>query len=131
MSIRGEQDIVLDCAGAGELGRSKTRQSMKDETDINRILSRYVQTGLLNHVAMKTPVYGDVSQVRDYREAIEEVRAVRDFFVKLPAKIRTRFANDPAAFLDFMSDEANAAEAKELGLTKVEPVPPAVPPVVP
>lgn len=131
MSLGGStRNVGVDCQGAGEEGRSLTRQSMKNETDINRIVGRFQETGMLNHVASKTPVYADVSGVSDYREALEQVRQIDEFFMKLPAKVRARFENSPAGFLDFMSDAGNLEEARELGLVPVEPVPP-VPPVVP
>lgn len=127
--------VYVDCAGAGEEGRSKTKQSMKAETDINNILARFAKSGLLVHVNERSPVYADVSDVNDYREAISRVREVEGFFGGLPSKVRSHFGNDPAAFLDFMTDPSKAAEAAELGLIPKpeasEPVEPAPAPVVP
>lgn len=117
-----EPQLVLDCYALGEKGRSRTKQAMKAETDINNILNRFVKTGLLAHVNNKSPQYCDVSDVVDYRQAIERVRSTDKFFQGLPAKVRSRFQNDAAAFLDFMSNPANEGEARELGLTKPEPV---------
>jgi phage internal scaffolding protein len=37
-------------------------------------------------------------------------------FNDLPSSIRSRFGNDPAAFLDFVNDEGNADEMIKLGL---------------
>jgi len=39
-------------------------------------------------------------------------------FNDLPSSIRSRFGNDPAAFLDFVQDENNADEMVKLGLTE-------------
>lgn len=128
MSIRGEQVIVLDCQGIGELGRSRTKQAMKDESDINNIVNRFAKTGMLTHVSTKSPTYLDVSAVTDYRDAIEQVRKTEVFFGGLPAKVRAHFSNDAAAFLDFMTDPSREAEARELGLI---PEPEKAPEVVP
>lgn len=102
-------------------GPGRTKQSMKDETDVNRIVARYAKTGLLTHVNTRSPVYTDVSEARDYREALEQVRRVDEFFVGLPSKIRARFANDPILFMEFMMNPDMKAEAEELGLVKKEP----------
>lgn len=116
-------DVVMDCASRGEEGRSLTRQSMKAESDINNILARYAKTGLLTHVSERSPLYLDVSEVSDYREALEQVRVTSLFFGKLPASIRTHFKNDAASFLDFMTNEDNRAEAIALGLVPAETAP--------
>lgn len=107
---------VVDCAAAGEAGRSVTRQSEAEACDINNIIKRYDAGGLLTHVNERSPQYLDISEVGDYRTALERVRATEAFFMGLPADIRSKFANDAAAFLDFMSDPANLEAAKEMGL---------------
>jgi phage internal scaffolding protein len=48
--------------------------------------------------------------------------AAQDSFLALPAKIRSRFGNDPALFVEFASDEANKDEMKALGLFRHETV---------
>lgn len=104
---------------------SRAKQSMKDECDINQIVDRFRQTGLVSHLAQGHPRYLDVSEMGDYREALDQVTRVSDFFMGLPADLRSRFDNDPAAFIDFMSDPANADEIAALGLedVEVEPTP--------
>lgn len=96
-------------------GPGRTKQAMKDECDVNLIVARYVRDGLVTHLAKGQPRYLDVSEVGDYRSAIEQVRAVEDFFDALPAKVRAYFQNDPAAFLDTMSDPAKAVQLDKLG----------------
>lgn len=117
---------------AYEWGPSLTKQSMKAECDINNILARYAKSGLLTHLAGGTPQWLDVSEVSDYREAIERVRSADEWFAKLPAKMRATFENDPAAFLDFASDPSNDVKMEELGLAVRPPKPkPAVNPNAP
>lgn len=111
--------------------KSLTQQSLADEVDINKIVKRFEQTGLLSHVANKPGVYGDFSAVADYQSAMIAVNSANAMFMSLPASVRERFDNDPVKLIAFVSDSKNRAEAKELGLLAanavVEPVVPVVP----
>ena len=95
---------------------SLTEQAHKDKSCINKIIAKYRKTGLINHVSAKQGSYGDFLGVSSYQEALDRVAIAQDDFSTLPANIRKRFDNDPGKFLDFMSDEANQAEAMEMGL---------------
>lgn len=101
--------------------KSRTRQSEAAACDINNIMRRYEQTGVLP-VDGREAFYADVSQMGDYRTALEQVRLANEAFLELPAGLRRRFDNDPAAFLDFTSDPANRKEMQELGLIEPDPV---------
>jgi len=94
---------------------SRTKQSFRDECDINNILRQFNVTGelLINGVQ---PQYGDFSGITDYQSALNAVMAAQDSFLALPAKVRAKFDNDPALFVEFASDEANRDEMKALGL---------------
>lgn len=100
----------LDCVEP-----SKTQQSFKDECDINTILERFNVTGQVP-VSPIDPQYGDFSGVTDYQSALNAVMAAQAGFDELPAVVRQRFANDPAAFVDFCLDESNRDEMVKLGL---------------
>ena len=97
-------------------GASLTKQAEKDDTDINLILKKYNRTGLMPHVNMLQGMYGDFSTANDYHASLNAVQRAQDAFMALPATIRSRFDNDPAAFLEFMSDDKNLDEAYSLGL---------------
>ncbi len=97
-------------------GPGRTKQSMKDECDINLILARHEKTGLLTPVDTRPAMFVDVSGVGDYREAIENVRNAEDLFMQLPSKVRAKFDNDPAEFLDFCSSSENEEEMRDMGL---------------
>ena len=98
---------------------SLTKQSFRDECDINNILRQFNVTGQLP-IGSVQPQYGDFSGITDYQSALNAVMAAQDFFLQLPAKIRARFDNDPALVVDFASDEANKEEMKALGLLREE-----------
>lgn len=109
--------VGIDCSGDG-----RAKQAMKAECDINNIMAKYVKTGAVSHFNAKGARYGDVPAV-SYHEALNTVIAARELFEGLPAKIRTRFQNDPGQFLAFVQDPNNTAEAVELGLATARPAP--------
>lgn len=84
-------------------GPSMTRQSDLAASDINNIVKRYMREGVLPY-SPRQGGYLDVSEVGDYRSAVEQVRAVEKFFGNLPAELRAKFKNDPAEFLDAVND---------------------------
>jgi len=98
---------------------SLTKQSFRDECDINNILRKFNVTGELP-VGSFQPQYGDFSGITDYQSALNAVMAAQDSFLALPAKVRAKFDNDPALFVEFASDEANKDEMKALGLLSQE-----------
>jgi len=98
---------------------SRTQQSFKSECDINNILRQFNVTGQLPAGSVQ-PQYGDFSGITDYQSALNAVMAAQDSFLALPAKVRARFDNDPALFVEFASDEANKDEMKALGLLSQE-----------
>lgn len=103
-------------------GKSKVQQNLKDRTDINLIMSKYQKTGLIDWVKDPSKAdYGDFSQVEDYQSALHQVMEAQEAFMTLSAKVRNRFRNDPAKFIEFMQDPKNKAEAAELGLIPTPP----------
>jgi phage internal scaffolding protein len=94
------------------------QQHFKDECDINSIMKRYTQTGLLPQSSREF-FYGDVSEQLDYRQALDFLNNAQDNFDALPAVLRKRFDNDPGQLLDFLANPDNREEAVRLGL--VEP----------
>lgn len=106
---------------------SMTKQSFKRECDINHIMSRFQKTGVIEFAKRFEPRYGDATGV-DFRAAMQLIAEAKTMFQELPSSTRARFRNDPANFLEFVNNPANAAEARELGLLKPEepaPVEPA------
>lgn len=109
-------------------GTSRTKQSFKEETDINQIMARFQKTGMLEFVNKHEPQYGDVTAI-DFQTSMESVAKSREMFADLPSKVRDRFNNDPAELLEFLDDPANRDEAVLLGLAtppkkEKEPEPP-------
>lgn len=114
--IRGPYDgrrfaVRLICVD----GEDRTQQSGKDECDINVLMKRYAQTGVLPPARDGDPVYADVSAM-DFTASMNQVARVNGFFSRMPADVRARFLNSPAVMLEFCADPANAVEAAKLGL---------------
>ncbi|QXP08257.1 MAG: internal scaffolding protein [Arizlama microvirus] len=97
-----------------------TEQGHKDECDVNNIIKKYDQTGLITHVANFEASYGDVKSM-DFREAMELQLQIRDKFSELPSNIRKEFDNNPEKYLAFLENPKNDAKAIEMGLRKETP----------
>lgn len=109
-----------------DCGPTMTKQSFKDECDINLIMKRYSKSGVLNHLNKYEGRYGDFGDGLDFQSAMGHVIKAQDMFDELPAHVRKRFANSPAEFLDFVSDPVNSEEMVKLGLATLRPVQPPV-----
>lgn len=95
-----------------------TKQSFKEECDINTIMARYQSTGEIPVLNVVAPQYLDVTEGFDFQTMQDKVLEARSLFDSLPSSLRTRFANDPAQFLAYVADEANRPEMLKLGLLK-------------
>jgi len=104
------EPVILESSGV-----SKTKQSFKDECDINRIMARYAATGTIDFVNKREAQFMDVSEI-DFQHAMEVVTTSRQAFMTLPAELRNRFNNDPGQLLGFLEDSSNMEEAVKLGL---------------
>ena len=92
-----------------------TQQHFAKECDINEIVRRFGLTGELPE-NLKMPVSGDFTGVSDFQTAMNIVRQAEEEFLRVPAEVRARFANDPGRLMAFLDDPANRDEAVKLGL---------------
>lgn len=105
--------LRVDCS----VEPTRTKQSFKDECDINKIMAKYRKGQVVTHLARGTPRFADVSELTDYRSAIHAVRDGDRFFEGLPADVREAFRNDPAEFVDAMTSGGMTDERlAELGV---------------
>jgi len=100
---------------------SRTKQSHRDECDINVIMKKFESTGQLPDMIKEMPQYGDFADAPDYLEALNTVQHAQNQFAALSATVRDRFANSPENFLAFASDPRNLKEMEKLGLLKKTP----------
>lgn len=134
MAKRKEGDPSPDGISCPEKG---ARQADQASCDINTIVKMYERSGVVP-VAGLVGTFEDVSQIGDFRSALEKIQAAEEKFMELPPEVRFRFGNDPLSFVDFAVEPANLPELRKLGLVApveapVAPVAPVavVPPVVP
>lgn len=116
--VLGDRDQVgVDCSKDTPV----TKQSFREECDINVLMKSYKKTGVLEHLARGLPSYGDFTNAEDYHTASNQVIAAQKAFDELPSEIRSRMDNDPHALLEFLEDEENREEAVSLGLLPEPP----------
>lgn len=95
----------------------KTQQQFKEECDINTIVRRFGLTGKVP-VGFKMPQVGDFTAVYDFQSAMNMVVQAQDTFLQVPGEIRARFGHDPQAFMSWLGNPENRAEATKLGFFK-------------
>lgn len=95
--------------------QGRTKQSFKAECDINNIMRRFQQTGVIDHLSQRKPMFGDMPNM-DFQGAMAIVVEARERFAELPSAVRDRFANDPGRLLEFIQNPENTEEAIKLGL---------------
>lgn len=115
--------VQLDCTNK-ERPTGRTKQSFAEEADINNIMKKYKDHGILPDLIRQDPHYGDFSEVATYQESLNIVILAQEQFNGLSAELRGRFNNDPAKFLEFANDPANAQEMVDRGLATVREQPP-------
>ena len=110
------------------LDESRTKQSFKEECDINTIVKRFGLTGQLPE-NLRPPQYGDYSEIPDFKTAMNVIVDAQTNFMYMPAEIRARFHNSPQEFLEFCGDQKNLEEMREMGLAVPKPPPAGEPPI--
>ncbi len=84
----------------------RTKQSFKDETDINKILQRAQQAGTMSHLEKYEGTYGDFADF-DFFDANMQMTRGREVFDALPSELRNEFGQSPGAFFAYVNDPAN------------------------
>lgn len=112
----------------GTQQEGRTKQSFREQCDINIMMKKYQQGIPINMNTLAQPEYGDFANADDYHTAANKVIQADQAFAALPAEIRARFRNDPAELLEFIRDpdQEHLEEAIELGLVprpEAEPAP--------
>lgn len=95
---------------------TRTQQHMRDECNVNLILKKWQKTGLITHINEHSPQYGDLIPFSDYQTSLNQIMEAQASFDALPSSLRKKFDNDPAQFVNFVSDGNNADELVALGL---------------
>lgn len=101
--------------------KTRAQQSFVPECDINTIMSRYAQTGIVEHLNRVGGSYGNFIGYQDYQTSMNQIMEAQEAFMSLPAAVRLRFKNDPAQFLAFAQDPSNQEEMISLGMATRKP----------
>lgn len=112
---------------------SLTKQEFTRDTDPNFIIDRLRRgQDVSAFMSQREPQYGDFTQVpASYHEALNVVKEATYSFMQLDPELRSKFENNPAKFVDFVSDPKNAEALIEMGLAMPKPAeatPPAAAP---
>lgn len=99
----------------------KTKQAFAQECDINVIMARYIQTGIIQNGNTQAARYADCSSY-DFQASHNLVIVAQTMFDSLPAKIRSKFDNSAYEFLNWMENPENKKEALQMGLLPPEEV---------
>lgn len=117
-------------------GPSRTIQSDAKRADIQHILKKYKQVGIVDHLAQTEARWADVSEFTDLADAMRQVKQAEGEFMRLPSKVREVFGHDVAKWLDAAHDGLSEGQTEQMIALGVmdgpkEEVPPApVEPVV-
>lgn len=112
-------------------GPSVTKQSFKEDCDVNVIVNKFMSGGELTHLNRLAPQFGDVSSAVDLQAALELVEDAWEEFERLPARVRSACDNSPVNFEHMISSEEGRAELARLGMPGFRVEPPPTPPEAP
>lgn len=118
--MRRKRDRVLfECTGP-----SLTKQSFKDECDVNVVVRNHAQTGMWAHLNPRSPTYGDFTLAVGLEAAMDLVDQAQSDFDELPADVRAACKNDPVQLLHQLADPVAAQTLVDLGLPLHKSEPP-------
>lgn len=127
-ALNYDRDLVSALNGLEDFDPSRTSQADAPSADINNIVREFGLTGNLPQ-GVRIPTYEDYTDaVEDYQTAANALREADAAFLALPASVRSRFHNDPQAFLEYATKPENLDGLREMGLA---PPPPALEPETP
>lgn len=83
-----------------ECGESLTHQSFRDESDINNIVRKFLSTGRIDHLAKTPPQHMNTADMPDFKTAMDNITAAKQYFAHLPPSTRRQFGNSFDRFLE-------------------------------
>lgn len=91
----------------------RTKQSFKQETDINYLLEKHARLGTLSHLEQYKGEYGDFATF-DFHQAQNQIAKASSMFEQLPAEVRNEFRGDPALFFEYVNHPDHKDKLAEL-----------------
>lgn len=97
---------------------SRTKQSFREETNINSIMARYEKSGQMPQLNQNIASYGDFSHSDSYQESVTKIRDAHELFESMPSQVRAHFENSPEIFLEYASNIDNIDTLRQMGLAE-------------
>lgn len=110
--------VTLDCGD-----EQRTKQSFRDQCDINALVERHRQTGLIDHTNHRQPLYGDFTQSTDLKTHLDEVNLAKSEFDSLSSSVRALCNHSPVKLLELLATEEGCDSLKEAGLFVTDEIP--------
>jgi phage internal scaffolding protein len=113
------KDDKVEATRIKEFPDGLTEQSHKQECDMHHIYKRALRQGIdaLNDNTLVNWQESNYLGVPDYQAAMNMIAKTDQMFDQVPAEIRRKFENDPAKFVDFMSNPDNYQAIQDMGLS--------------
>lgn len=105
-----------------------TKQSFRDECDINTIMKRFANTGEIHHLNQGNAQFLDLPDAEDYQSSLERVRSAEQAFASLPSAVRERYENSPANLLEALGQEGERQFLIDQGIFEAPPAKAGAPP---
>lgn len=105
---------MMEKFNSRDFDESMTKQSFKDQTDINKILYKAARGDAISHLAKHGATYGDFSDVDDLLTAHERLQKGTQIFEELPAEVKREFDQSPQKFFNFVNDPQNVDKLAEV-----------------
>ncbi len=102
-------------------GPSLAKQSFKEECDINNIMRKFKESGVIEHLNTHHGDYGNFIGFDDYQTSLNKIHEAQDAFMTLPVTVRKQFDNSPQLFLAFAQNPDNLEKMQEMGLAPKTP----------
>ena len=102
---------------SAKINKGRTKQSFKNECDINNIVKAHVKKGISPFLdpAQAGQNYG-FAPAASLQDAMNVVTYANQGFAELPSEVRNHFDNDPVKFVDFLDEPGNESQLQEWGL---------------
>lgn len=91
-----------------------TVQSLKDSTDVNKILQRNGGIQSVNHLQEFGDEYADFSQWDTLQQCHDRMQRGVEIFQQLPTELQREFKNSPREFFKFVNDAQNEGKLHEV-----------------
>lgn len=100
---------------------SETVKAEAELGDINLILKKYREVGIIDNLNITEEMFADVTEFTDFQDVMQTAKVAEQEFMKLPSKVREVFNHDVATWLDTAHDQEKRSQLIEAGeVTPIE-----------